>query len=236
MTDPVVLLPGILCDARVFLHQILDLGRTRAVMICLPVQGASVEDMSAAVLDVAPPKFSLVGQGLGGAVALDVLRRAIGRVSHIALISTDPLAEAPQTAVAREGRMIAAKAGRMGQAMREELPPSALFQGPDRNDILDLVADMALGLGPATFVAQSRALQRRPDQQKTLRRISIPALVLAGADDPLVPVRRQEFVANLMPSARIQIIDGAGHLPSIEQPGIVSAALEAFLGAPLLLR
>jgi pimeloyl-ACP methyl ester carboxylesterase len=95
---------------------------------------------------------------------------------------------------------------------------------------------MALGLGAEVFVTQSRAMQRRPDQQRTLRRAMVPALILAGADDPLVPLRRQELIASLMPVARLQVIDGAGHLPSIEQPGAVSAALEAFLSGPLLLR
>jgi pimeloyl-ACP methyl ester carboxylesterase len=75
-------------------------------------------------------------------------------------------------------------------------------------------------------------MQRRPDQQKTLRRAMLPVLIMAGRDDPLVPVRRQDFAAALMPYATLQVVDAAGHMPSLEQPLQVSAALEAFLEGP----
>ena len=102
--------------------------------------------------------------------------------------------------------------------------------------MLALVKDMALGLGEGVFIRQSRALQRRPDQQKTMRRVKIPALILAGAQDTLVPVRRQEFTAGLMPFGQMKLIDDAGHLPTLEQPEAVTAALEAFLNGPMLLK
>ena len=113
-------------------------------------------------------------------------------------------------------------------------PPPPL--PPGRAGILAQVAEMALSLGADVFVTQSRALQRRPDQQKTLRRAMLPALILAGAQDTLVPLRRQDFVAGLMPFARLQVIEGAGHLPPLEQPEAVTEALEAFLNGPMLLR
>ena len=99
-----------------------------------------------------------------------------------------------------------------------------------------LVKDMALGLGEGVFLRQSRALQRRPDQQKTMRRVKLPALVIAGAADTLVPMRRLEFTANLMPFGKLQVIAEAGHLAPLEQPESVSAALAAFLAGPVLLR
>lgn len=236
MNDPLILIPGLMCDARGFLPQIVTLSKGRTITIALPTPGATVEEISARILTCAPPKFVLVGQGLGGDVALDILRRAADRVSRIVLLSTDPMAEAPTVAAAREARMIAARAGRLAQAMAEEIPMSSLADTPHRHDVFATLKAMALDLGPEVFVAQSRALQRRPDQQKTLRRALLPALILAGAEDRLVPLRRQELVAGLMPFAKLVVIAAAGHMAPLEQPQAVTDALEAFLAGPLLLR
>jgi pimeloyl-ACP methyl ester carboxylesterase len=69
-----------------------------------------------------------------------------------------------------------------------------------------------------------------------MRRVKIPALIMAGEADRLLPVLRQEFTAGLMPYGKICVIREAGHLPSLEQPEAVSAAIEAFLNGPVLLR
>lgn len=236
MNEPILFIPGLLSDARVFLPQIVHLGARHPLHIALPVAGESVEQMSDAILAGAPARFVLVGHGLGGDVALDILRRDNGRVSRAALISTDPLAEPPATAAARESRMVAAKAGRLKEVARQEVPEAALSPSEWRAEILALVEDMALTLGEGVFLRQSKALQRRPDQQKTLRKANLPLLFIAGADDPLVPVRRQDFAAQLAPYGKLAVIEGAGHLPMLEQPEAVTAALEDFLNGPMMLR
>jgi pimeloyl-ACP methyl ester carboxylesterase len=235
MTEPVLLLPGMACDARIFFHQLVTLALSRPATV-LPLAGALVEDMSLAVLRDAPPRFALAGQGLGGTVALDVVRRAPDRVTRIILISTDPLSETPQAAAAREARMVLARSGRLREAIQGEVPASALHDGPSRADVLEVLADMARVLGADAFIAQSRAMQRRPDHQKTLRRFLIPALMIGGAADTLVSPRRQDFTAELMPKGRFLRIADAGHLPTLESPDAVSDAMDAFLDEPLMLR
>ena len=236
MAEPMVLIPGLMADARLFLPQMVQLGGSRTMIVSLPTRGDTVEQMSEAMLPDLPAKFALLGHGLGGDVALDLIRRVPERVTRVVLMATDPLAEAPQAAVARETRMVAARAGRLVEAMREEIPASAIAESPWRDEIMALVKDMALGLGEGVFLRQSRALQRRPDQQKTMRKVKLPALVIAGAADTLVPMRRQEFTANLMPFGKLQVIAEAGHLAPLEQPEAVSEALAAFLAGPVLLR
>lgn len=233
---PLVFIPGLMADARLFLPQLVRLGAAHATQIILPTTGDTVEQMSGAMLPALPESFVLIGHGLGGDVALDIVRRIPDRVTRLVLIATDPLSEAPQTAGQREMRMLAARAGRLAEAMREEVPAQALAPGPWQDEVLALVQDMALGLGEGVYLRQSRALQRRPDQQKTMRRMKLPALILAGAHDSLVPLRRQEFTANLMPFGKLQIIENAGNLPTLEEPEATSALLEAFLSGPVLLR
>lgn len=231
MTEPVILLPGLMCDARLWAHQLLHLSQHRPVMVMQPT-GASATDMAASLLDQAPSRFALVGLGLGGTIALEVLRRGLDRVSRIALLSTDPLPEAPQVAAAREARMVAARAGRLWQALAEEYPPADMTNPEGTTALL---REMAEFLGEGVFLAQSRAMQRRPDQQKTLRRAMLPALIMGGGRDTLVPPRRHEFVAKMMPFGRMKILEGAGHLLPLEAPEAVTAALETFLRGPMLL-
>lgn len=234
--EPLVLIPGLMADARLFLPQMVHLGATRAMQVVLPTKGETVEQMSEAILPGLPEKFALLGHGLGGDIALDLIRRVPDRVTRVVLMATDPLSEPPQAAAAREARIVAARSGRLAEAMRQEIPLSAIVEADWRDEIMALVQDMAMGLGEGVFLRQSRALQRRPDQQKTMRRVKLPVLVIAGEADTLVPMRRQEFTANLMPYGKLLVIEAAGHLASLEQPEGVSKAIEDFLAGPMMLR
>lgn len=234
--EPLVIIPGFMADARMFMPQIVRLGQSRAVHLVLATKGETVETMAEAILPGLPPSFALMGQGLGGDIALELIRRVPERVSRVILMATDPLAEAPSDAAAREARIVAVRSGRLIATMAQEIPVGSLVESPWRDEIMALITDMAENLGEGVFIRQSRALQRRPDQQKTMRRIKLPALVIAGRGDTLVPLRRQEFTANLMPFGKFQIIEDAGHLPSLEQPDQVTDLIEHFLNGPVLLR
>ena len=98
------------------------------------------------------------------------------------------------------------------------------------------MAAMARDLGPEVFLRQIRALQRRRDQQATLRKCKVPALVLCGAHDGLTPVKRHEFMAGLIPYAELRVIEEAGHVPTLEAPEAVTEALRAWMGQPFVLR
>ena len=52
---------------------------------------------------------------------------------------------------------------------------------------------------------------------------------MCGELDPLTPLRRHEFMAELMPNARLQIIEDAGHLPVLERPVVVTDVLRDWL-------
>lgn len=233
--EPLVFLPGLMCDARLFGPQIAELSADTAVMVAPITQGERVEEIASQLLDQLPHRFALAGLSMGGIVAMEILRRAPDRVSRIALLDTNPLAETLQVAAAREPQIVAVKAGRMLDVMRNEMKPNYLAPGPHRRDVLDLVMEMAAALGPDVFVRQSRALQRRPDQQTTLRKCRSPALVLCGAHDALCPVKRHEFMAELIPRATLCVLEHSGHLPTLEQPAETTQALREWLAQPLVL-
>lgn len=236
MAEPLVLLPGLMCDARLFGPQIAALSSDTAVMVGPITQGERVEEIASGLLDQLPGRFALAGLSMGGIVAMEIMRRAPDRVTRIALMDTNPLAETPQVAAAREPQIVAARTGRMLDVMREEMKPNYLAPGPHQQAVLDLVMDMADALGPEVFVRQSRALQRRRDQQSTLRKCKVPALVLCGAHDALCPVKRHEFMSELIPYATLCVLPDSGHLPTLEQPDETTQTLRDWMGLPLVLR
>ncbi len=236
MKEPVVFLPGMMCDARLFGPQIAELSSDRAVT-CAPIsQGERIEEIASELLAVLPAKFALAGLSMGGIVAMEILRRAPERVTRLALMDTNPLPETPQVAAAREPQIIGARSGRLMEVMRDEMKPNYLAPGPQRVDVLNLVMDMAAIMGPEVFVRQSRALQRRRDQQSTLRKCKVPALVLCGEHDVLCPVKRHSFMAELIPYAALKVISNAGHLPTLENPGATTEALIEWLAQPFVLQ
>ncbi len=226
---PLVLLPGMMCDARLFAPQFAAFSGRRMVVSAPLTDHASIKGLAQAVLADAPPRFALAGLSMGGIVAMEVLRQAPDRVDRIALLDTNPLAEADALKARRLPQMQKVRAGELARVMRDEMKPNYLSDGPHRTEILDLCMEMALDLGPHVFLTQSRALMDRPDQSETLRAAQLPALVLCGRDDTLCPVSRHELMADLIPDARLEFIDGAGHLPTLEQPGKTNAALARWL-------
>lgn len=234
--EPVVLIPPMLCDARVFASQINALSGLTAVMFAPISCGERIEEIASQILDWAPSKFALAGMGMGGAVALEVLRRAPEKVQRIALISTSAHGETPEGASAREPLIVAARSGRFADVIAKEMDPGFLAAGPSRLAVSHLVRAMAQDLGQEGYVRQARAMQRRRDQQTTLRKIKQPALVICGSEDTQLPVRRQEFMAELIHGGQLEVVQGAGHLPTLEQPEAVNALLSTWVKGTLVLR
>ena len=118
-----------------------------------------------------------------------------------------------------------ARARQVGHGIRDEMESKYLKDGTHRAAILDLCMDMALGLGADAFIRQSAALRDRPDQLDTLRGVTVRTLILCGRHDALCPVARHELMRELIADAALEIIEDAGHLPTLEQPQKTTAAL-----------
>ena len=221
---PLVLLPGMMCDGRMWGQM------AQAALVLIPPPGLdSFAAMAGHLLPLMPPRFALAGLSMGGILAMEILRQAPDRVDRLALLDTNPLAEAPAVQARRNPQMARARAGDLASVIRDDMKPGYLAPGPDRQALLDLCMDMALGLGVPYFVSQSRALAARRDQCATLRGYAGPALVLMGAEDRLCPRDRHDLMHALMPQSRLAVIAGAGHLPTLEKPLETTAELRRWL-------
>ena len=236
MTEPLVLLPGFMCDSRLFEAQIAALGRDYVVATAPVWSAERIEETASALLDQLPSRFALCGHSFGGMVALEIVRRAPKRVTRLCLISTTPLTESPEFAATREPRIVAARSGRMADVMTQEVPLAALAPGVGRAAAHSRLIEMAEDLGAEAHYRQTRALQRRRDQQDTMRGITQPLLLMCGFHDTIYPVKRHEFMAELLPYSELKIIDGAGHLAPLEAPDAVTDALSDWMRTPLMLR
>ena len=227
---PVVLLPGMMCDARLW-GPVMGAFVGRAVLHSPLSEASTTAGLAQAVLALAPPRFALCGLSMGGIVAMEMLMQAPDRVERLALMDTNPLAETPEVQARRGPQIARAMAGGLQDVMRQEMKPNYLADNPRKAAILDLCMDMALALGPDVFARQSQALQDRPDRTATLAGFSGPALVLMGEADKLCPRDRHDLMHRLMPQSRLVVIAGAGHLPVLEQPVPTTDALIRWLEA-----
>ncbi len=225
MNEPLLLLPGHMCDARLFSRQIDGLCGLATLHLPRAPRENSIESMAVETLDAAPPRFAVAGISMGGIIAMELIRIAPERIAGIALMDTNHLPESEATRAERQARMDRAAAGHLREVMRDDLKPLYLAKGADLGSVRDLVMDMALSLGPDVFIDQSRALIGRRDQSDTLRSINVPALVMCGEMDMLCPEERHREIAALIPNARLEVIPGAGHLPNLEQSELTNQKL-----------
>ncbi|WP_086929996.1 alpha/beta fold hydrolase [Agarilytica rhodophyticola] len=229
MKEPIILLPGMMCDGRLFTPQYVALSAQQPVTVAAITGRASIEALAENILANAPPTFALAGLSMGGIVAMEIIRQAPGRVSRLALMDTNHLPDPPERIAIRERQIQQARQGHLKTIMREEMKPNYLAEGENRDHILDLCMSMAESLGPKVFEQQSRALAKRPDQRETLRHIKVPTLILCGESDRLCNVEKHQIMHNLISHSELVVIPRAGHLPTLEQPELTNKALNRWL-------
>ena len=195
-----------------------------------PLTGAdTMAGLADAILAIAPPRFALAGLSMGGIVAMEIIRQAPDRVTRLALLDTNPLADPPDKASVRQVQVAKVRSGGLRAVMRDEMKPNYLASGPRREDVLNLCMEMAEALGAEVFAAQSAAIQSRPDQTATLRGVNVPTLVLCGTEDALCPVARHQLMHDLIPGSELAVIPAAGHMPTLEQPKKTNEVLKKWL-------
>lgn len=228
MRQDLILLPGLICDARLFAAQIEALADV-AVAFVPHLDASSVGEMAEAVLGAAPRAFALAGLSMGGYVALEILRRAPERVTRLALISTTARPDAPEQSAMRRDLIELAKSSRYAQVMPRLLPKLISAGRRDDADLKRIVVEMADAVGAQAFVRQQTAIISRPDSRPDLARIAVPTAVICGDADELTPKDRHEEIARAIPAASLSVVPGAGHLATLEAPDALSARLRGWL-------
>lgn len=232
---PLVLLPGMNCSAELW-QPVLDSARLaelptgeRPQVVQPALRGRSLDDCVDRLLAQLPPRFALAGLSLGAIVALAIAREAPERVTRLALLAVNPRPPRPdqQEAWAAQRRELAQ--GGTARALQEQLLPVLVAPGHRSADLDEAVLAMAEVVGESALDDQLAIQQTRRDERSALPLLDMPVLVVAGAEDALVPVDRHEEVRDAVPGARLEVLDGVGHLSTLEAPDEVADALSAWL-------
>lgn len=228
MPLPIVLITGQLLTDAVW-QPLLDAWADRDVIVADNRGDDTIEGFAQRLLDRAPAKFILVGHAMGGFVAFEVMRRAPERVAKLALISTLASADGPAQTARRQGYIDLVTSGRFDQVVEERIP--ILFPEEKRKDerLLGIARQMAADTGAETFLAQQRAIMARIDSRPRLGEIAVPTLLVWGEKDGITSRAHHDEIAGAIPGARLEVVPGAGHLPTIEAPDVVAGLLTGFI-------
>ncbi|MES1972105.1 MAG: alpha/beta hydrolase [Pseudomonadota bacterium] len=228
---PLVLLPGLLCDSRIFAAQLARFAGARAI------DGFGERDslvaMAHHVLARVPGPMALLGHSMGGRVALEICRIAPERVERLALVSTGTHPTQPGEAEKRHALLDLGRAEGAAALVDRWLPPMV---APARRDDAALIAPlraMCIAVGVPAFAAQITALLARPAVEALLPAIRCPTLVAVGSEDGWSPPAQHAAIAAAIPGAHLTIVEGAGHMLPAEAPDALNEAIAAWLSLPL---
>jgi pimeloyl-ACP methyl ester carboxylesterase len=227
--ESLVLLPGLLCDAALWAPQVEEFGKNYDIRIADFTRADTIAGMAEAALSVAPERFNLAGLSMGGYVAQEVLRLAPERVQRLALLDTSARPDTEEQRSRRRGLIELAQKGHFKGVTPKLLPLLIHSSRLDDEALTATVTGMAERVGPDAFLRQQKAIMGRPDFRPDLPQIACPTLVLCGRDDALTPLDRHEEIAAAIPGAQLVVIDGCGHLSTLEKPAELNAALRTWL-------
>lgn len=172
---------------------------------------------------IAPAPVTLVGLGFGGWVAAEVATMQPSRLSRLVLVG--PMGLKP-----REGegeifdQFLVAHKEYLLAGLHDREKASAIWgEGPGGDFLveLDLAREMSARIAWKPYLF---SLTLAP----FLREVRVPALVVAGEHDAIVPRDCARQYAELLPSARLEIVPGAGHLVEVEQPEALARLITQF--------
>ena len=234
---PVLLLPGNMCDARLWAPVAARLSAAgHAVRHAPRLDQPLIGEMAEAVLTEGEGPVVAVGFSMGAIVAAEMARRCPDRIAGLSLVAFNASADLPERAAIRPGQQVRVRAGQLAALVADELKPAYLAEA-NRGDreLLDLVMAMALALGPDTFIAQSEALRLRHDLRPALPGFAMPVLLACGREDRLCPPAwHARWAEAIGPHARIAEVAGAGHLLPLERPDALADALVGWLAEEML--
>jgi pimeloyl-ACP methyl ester carboxylesterase len=181
-------------------------------------------------LDVAPVHY--VGLSMGGFVGQRIAARRGELLRTLTLLDTSPDPEEPKAA--RQDKLLATVYRLVGMrpVARQVKPimfgPTFLADPASRPTIDRFFATIhrcdRAGLRKAVL-----AVANREPVYAEIDRITVPTLVIVGADDVPTPVAKARRIVERVPGARLEIVPDAGHSSTVEQPEAIIGLLRTFL-------
>jgi pimeloyl-ACP methyl ester carboxylesterase len=197
----VVLLHAFPLDERMWEPQLAALGDQRVVVPNLyGLGGSSIDGWAERALEEVEGELVAVGASLGGYVALAMARRAPERLRGLLLAGSRATPDPPDRKALRDGMIRVVQEEGIEGWNREFSPP-----GPSDRTTEELVRGI-------------EALRDRPDATDVVASFAGPLVVVVGDQDDILPVDEARQVAESAPNGRLEVVEGAGHLVSVDAP------------------
>lgn len=236
---PVVLLHGFPMDHTIW-HRLVPLLENEARLIMPDMRGHGrspaegrvssmrlmAEDVLCLLDRLKIDRAIVVGHSMGGYVALAFANAYPGRLAGLGLLASQAAADLPEK---RQNRLkLVERIRRRGNALLAESMPAALSADPD---IQQFVREIILKTDAHGIMAALRGMAERPNAEEWLAEISVPAVVVHGGKDALIPMEPARTAAQLLSRAWLVEIPDAGHMPMMEAPRAVADAIRQLICA-----
>lgn len=223
-----ILIPGLLCDRLVWEPVLARL--PAAVVADLSTQD-NLTQMARDLLAQHSGTLRVAGHSMGARVAMEMARLAPDRIERLALLDTGIHPLRPEEPAKRAAIVQFAYDNGMAALCDRWLPPMVHDANHANTAMMGALRAMVLRMDPDLHARQIKALVDRPDAAAYLAQITCPVLLVVGRQDAWSPVSQHEDMLALVPQARLEIIENAGHFAPIEQPQAVGDVLVPFLKA-----
>lgn len=230
MRQTLILLPGLLCDKRVWRHQQEHLADLADIHIPDFRHKDSFDAMADVILEDAPQRFHLAGHSMGGRVAMQILHKAPERIIKLALLDTGIHPPDVNEKNKRQVLLDLAEEKGMHSLAHTWAPPMVHPQRHEDHAFMQQIYDMVESYDVKSFRNQVHALLQRPDAEPFMAKAPKGTLVLCGREDAWSPPEQHEDIARAIPDhPAVVIVEHCGHMSTVEQPEAVAGAMRKWL-------
>ncbi len=225
---PLLLLPGTVCDIRLFAPMLRRLAVPIVSVVDMSGE-ASTTELAARILRDAPARFSLLGFSLGGIVALEIIAQAPERVARLALVDTTGRPDPEANATVRRAAVAKARAEGMEGYIADAWSRLVAPGNVGNDELKSVITAMARDAGADMLASQSEVAIHRADSRPRVSAITVPTLILAGEAEQVCPIEAHRELAEGIAGARFFTIPEAGHFAPLENPAAVARHIRGWL-------
>jgi pimeloyl-ACP methyl ester carboxylesterase len=229
MKPNLVLLPALMCDERLFAHQIKTLESACNITVFTFTNVDNIVEAAEQILEeMDGEKFHVVGISMGGYIAMELMRHT-DTIQSLALLNTNFYEDNLEKKALRFMQIEEAQAitDLQFKAINNDVVNSYLFEANYKKTAL--LEKMAKSVGRLGFINQQKLILSRKSSVEDFQHYNIPTLIVGGKQDIITPVALQEEMVNNLKDGALTTIDNCGHLSPLDQPEALSAILEMWL-------